>query len=160
MNSNGHWQFNVLAGAATVCRGRFLLLKRSDREAFLPAVWGIPAGQVMKDEDPGDTCRRELLEEAGLHGQVRCLIGYSTFSSNRKSVKLNNIQLNFLVDVADEAVELDHASHSDYTWISLDEVDNNELLDAFTRDIIKSARDSLKDGPSPQEASESMRKGG
>ncbi len=35
--------FNVLAGAATVHDGVFLLLKRSQLESFLPDTWGIPA---------------------------------------------------------------------------------------------------------------------
>jgi len=145
MSSNGHWQFNVLVGAATIYDKKFLVLKRSSRESFLPAVWGIPAGQIEEDEDPSDACRRELFEETGLHGQVREPIGYSTFSSYRGSMKLNNIQLNFLVSVTDSEVKLNPASHSEYEWISLDDVDNSELLDAFTRDIIKSARDALKD---------------
>jgi hypothetical protein len=46
------WESNVLAGAATVYDGSFLLLKRSGRESFLPDVWGIPAGQVQQREDP------------------------------------------------------------------------------------------------------------
>jgi 8-oxo-dGTP diphosphatase len=166
MRYNGHWAFNVLAGAATVCGGRFLLLKRSDREAFLPAVWGIPAGTVKRQEDPGDTCSRELFEETGLKGEVRELIGYSTFSSNRSSVELTNIQLNFLVDVTDDEVALDPASHSAFAWIPLDEADNNELVDTFTRNIIRSARETLKargtqnNGPGRQPACKGGRSAG
>jgi 8-oxo-dGTP diphosphatase len=143
MNHNGHWQFNVLAGAATVCGDHFLLLRRSVREAFLPAVWGIPAGQLEKGEDPRAGCLRELYEETGLHGAIRDLIGYSFFSSSRSAVQLSNYQLNFLVRVSGRKVSLNLANHSEYEWLSFDDL-SDERLDDFTRDIIKSAHDTLE----------------
>lgn len=96
--------------------GNFLLLRRSGRESFLPNVWGIPAGQVQRGEDPSEACLRELLEEAGLRGEVIDLIGYSTFTSKRGTVELNNLQLNFLVDASAGDVELNGNSHSDFRW--------------------------------------------
>lgn len=135
---------NVLAGAATVHEGLFLLLRRSRRESFLPNVWGIPAGQVKHDEDPSEACRRELLEETGLHGEVVGLIGYSTFASTRGGVELSNLQLNFLVNVPDCHVLLNQASHSEFRWISLDDTDS-ELLDEFTKEIMMSARQWRKE---------------
>jgi len=133
------WQSNVLAGAATVHNGLFLLLKRSRQESFLPDVWGIPAGQVQQGEDPQAACERELKEETGLRGRVVDLMGYSTFVSSRDGVELNNIQLNFLVLVHERDVTLNLASHSDSRWISLGDAEN-ELLDSFTRQIMTSAR--------------------
>jgi 8-oxo-dGTP pyrophosphatase MutT (NUDIX family) len=137
----------VLVGAATVCGEQFLLLKRSCRESFLPDIWGIPAGWVEFDEDPGAACARELAEETGLQGDIVCLIGYSTFGSRRDDVVLSNIQLNFLVQVsgyesADElpAVQLDKSSHSAARWISLTEPEN-DLLDSFTKEIFTSTRE-------------------
>jgi len=135
MTLKKQWESNVLAGAATVHNGLFLLLKRSKRESFLPDTWGIPAGQVRRREDPRDACLRELLEETGLHGTVVDLVGYSTFASTRNGIELSNVQLNFLVSVEDRAVKLDPASHSDSRWISLDDTSSG-LLDPFTRDIM------------------------
>lgn len=145
MKHNGHSEFNVLAGAATVCDGYFLLLKRSEDESFLPAVWGIPAGQLKAGEDPQDGCLRELHEETGLRGKIAELIGYSTFSSSRYAVRLSNYQLNFLVYVTDREVKLNPATHSDHEWISLDDVDD-ERLDDFTRNIIRSVQNTLGAG--------------
>jgi 8-oxo-dGTP diphosphatase len=139
MNRKKQQQFNILAGAATVHDGLFLLLKRSRRESFLPDVWGIPAGQVQHDEDPKEGCARELLEETGLEGSVVDLIGYSTFTSKRGGIELSNVQLNFLVYVDDGRVELDPGSHSDARWISLKDSEN-DLLDPFTREIMESAQ--------------------
>jgi hypothetical protein len=84
------------------------------------------------------------MEETGLQGQVMELMDYSTFLSNRGNLEFNNVQLNFLVLVEECDVTLNHASHSDSRWISLDDVDN-ELLDSFTRKIMASARRRYKE---------------
>jgi 8-oxo-dGTP diphosphatase len=143
MTKSMPWAANILAGAATVSDGLFLILRRSDRESFLPNAWGIPAGRIEQDEDPQDACTRELYEEAGLGGKVVELLGYSMFSSKRNGVKLSNLQLNFLVLVDDREVRLNGRSHSEYRWISLDDVEDYSL-DSFTRQIMESARMYLK----------------
>jgi 8-oxo-dGTP diphosphatase len=144
MTLKKQWESNVLAGAATVHNGLFLLLKRSKRESFLPDTWGIPAGQVRRREDPSDACLRELLEETGLQGTVVDLVGYSTFASTRNGIELSNLQLNFLVRAEDRTVKLDPASHSDSRWIALDDT-SNDLLDPFTREIMFAACDHYKE---------------
>ena len=138
MKRKGHWATNVFAGAVTVCDGRFLLLKRSDMESFLPAVWGIPAGQMKEGEGPEKACMRELLEEIGLRGNLGDLIGSSIFLSKRHSLRMTNVQLNFIVYVTEYDVALDPATHSAYKWLPWEEAEN-DLLDSFTQDIIKSA---------------------
>ena len=139
MTSERHWESNVIAGAATVHNGQFLLLRRSDRESFLPKVWGIPAGRLNPGEDPGEACLRELFEETGLQGNVLDLVGYASFVSRRGNVNLSNVQLNFLVLVDDRDVRLDRTSHSEAQWISLDDRDS-KLLDQFTRNIMIDVR--------------------
>jgi ADP-ribose pyrophosphatase YjhB (NUDIX family) len=150
MNRNGKsYEFNVLAGAATISSGLFLLLRRSTREGFLPNAWGIPAGQVNHNEDPADACLRELREETGLEGEIIELVGYSTFASKQGAHQLSNLQLNFLVNVTGLDVTLDSNSHSSFQWIPVDDADN-ELLDPFTRQIMASARTYLKEADSPK----------
>jgi 8-oxo-dGTP diphosphatase len=136
--------FNILAGAATVHDGSFLLLRRSTRETFLPDAWGIPAGQVLHAEDPSEACLRELREETGLHGEVIELIGYSTFHSRRAGTDLSNLQLNFLVQVDEHEVKLNDDSHSEARWISLDDSES-QLVDAFTKEIMSSARQRFRE---------------
>jgi 8-oxo-dGTP diphosphatase len=136
-------RFNVLVGAAAVYDDLLLLLKRSERETFLPKAWGIPAGQVQFREDPVDASRRELFEETGLRGKVINLIGYSRFQSERNRVQLDNLQLNFLITASSCDVKLDPLSHCDFRWISLDDLENR-LLDDFTKKIAVLARECYK----------------
>lgn len=144
MSQRARRAFNILAGAATVHDGSFLLLRRSARESFLPRAWGIPAGQVLPAEDPSDACLRELHEETGLRGEVIELIGYSTFQSKRADTELSNVQLNFLVYVSDRRVTLNRNSHCDACWIPLDDTES-ELVDSFTREIMSAALTHLKE---------------
>lgn len=149
MIRKNQWESNILAGAATIHDGLFLLLKRSGRESFLPDIWGIPAGQLQQGEDPTAACVRELLEETGLRGKVVDLVGYSTFASKRNGIELSNVQLNFLVHVDDWDVKLNRASHSEARWISLEDTDN-QFLDPFTKDIMMSARLHCKEAGIPR----------
>lgn len=135
---------DLLVGAVTVHDGHVLLLQRSKRESFLPNAWGIPAGHVLPREDFRDACERELQEETSLAGHIGDLLGYSMFASHRRGVPLDNLQLNFLVQVHDFQVTLNPASHSDYRWISLDDV-ASDLLDPFTKEIMDSARQHYKE---------------
>ncbi len=135
---------NLLAGAVVVHDGLFLLLRRSSSESFLPDVWGLPAGHVQRGEDPTVACLRELREETGLRGRLLEHISSSCFSSSRADPKPDNLQLNYLVSVTECDVDLDRSSHSEYRWVSLDDVDNS-LLDNFTRDIVVSARRRYKE---------------
>ncbi len=144
MTNKSDWRFNVLSGAVTVRDGYFLILKRSNSETFLPNVWGIPAGHVERGEDPREACLRELREETGLHGRIIELTGYSYFTSRRGSTELNNLQLNFLVDVTNSDVRINKSSHSEYRWLPFGHADA-ELLDDFTRDIVDEARVCYKD---------------
>jgi 8-oxo-dGTP diphosphatase len=157
-NGKSQPEFNILVGAATVHDGQFLLLQRSNRERFLPNVWGIPAGRINYEEDPSEACLRELREETGLKGRVVELVGYSFFKSKRGKGRLTNVQLNFLVDVEDSGVQLDHNSHSDFRWIPISDEDN-DLLDPFTKEIMASASIYLKQADAPRTVQRSGSRG-
>jgi ADP-ribose pyrophosphatase YjhB (NUDIX family) len=93
---------------------------------------------MKEGEDPEKACMRELLEETGLRGNLGDLIGSSIFLSRRRSLRMTNVQLNFIVYVTEYDVALDPATHSAYKWLPWEEAEN-DLLDSFTQDIIKSA---------------------
>ncbi|MFC1959977.1 NUDIX hydrolase [Chloroflexota bacterium] len=59
-------QARYTAGAVAIVfneAGAILLLKHVYRQKYL---WGLPGGWVDRKENPGETVRRELMEETGL----------------------------------------------------------------------------------------------
>jgi 8-oxo-dGTP diphosphatase len=72
-NVNGHVA-PALTADAVLLKGRQVLLVRRGREPFRGA-WALPGGFVEVGERVEEACRRELLEEAGLKGDVVDLLG-------------------------------------------------------------------------------------
>jgi 8-oxo-dGTP diphosphatase len=129
--------FRILVGVLAFHRGSLLLLKRSESETFLPGAWGIPAGKVGFGEEIEAAAHRELGEEAGLQGRLRCVIGVSKFMSQYQGTDLHNLQVNVIIDVASAGVKLDH-SNSEYKWIDPMTFDFEET-DEFTTNTIRQA---------------------
>lgn len=86
-----------LAAAVVVHRGCVLIVRRSERETFLPRQWGVPCGKVGAGEDPRDAVLRELHEETGLAGTVAGYAGRSDFPSVWHGQPVINVQRNYLV---------------------------------------------------------------
>lgn len=64
----------ALATDAVLLKGREVLLIRRGRDPF-KGSWALPGGFVEVGERVEDACRRELVEETGLRGDVVDLLG-------------------------------------------------------------------------------------
>lgn len=53
------------------CRGRILLLKRSDFETTGAGEWEFPGGRIKFGESPENALEREIYEETGLNVKVK-----------------------------------------------------------------------------------------
>lgn len=126
--------------AAAVVRdglGRVLVVRRSERERFLPRVWGVPCGKLEPGESPADAALRELKEETGLLGEVVRKVGESSFRSDYRGREVKNRQDNFLVRPLTGQVTLPEPDQA-YAWLApsrLTDVD----IDAYNLDIVHQA---------------------
>jgi len=129
----------VIVGMVTFHRDSILLLRRSAKEKFLPGVWSLPAGKVAPGEPLEDAALRELKEEAGVYGSIRCILGAVWFDSDYNGKKVRNLQINFAVEAANTDVQLDSSS-DDFVWLPISSLSNPPVaLDDFTRVAVNSA---------------------
>ncbi|MFE0256420.1 NUDIX hydrolase [Streptomyces sp. NPDC059010] len=116
---------------------RVLLVRRSEKERFLPRVWGVPCGKLEPGESAEDGALRELKEETGLLGEVVRKVGESSFVSDYRGHEIKNWQENFLVRALSEGVTLPEADQ-DARWLRRSELTSVEI-DAYNLDIVSQA---------------------
>ncbi|NUP22668.1 MAG: NUDIX hydrolase [Streptomyces sp.] len=116
---------------------RVLLVRRSEKERFLPRVWGVPCGKLEPGESAEDGALRELKEETGLLGEVVRKVGESSFVSDYRGHEIKNWQENFLVRPLSEGVTLPEQDQ-DARWLDRSELTSVEI-DAYNLDIVSQA---------------------
>lgn len=122
-------------------QGRVLLVRRSERERFLPRVWGVPCGKLEAGESAEDGALRELKEETGLLGEVVRRIGESSFVSEYRGHEVKSWQDNFLVRPLTRQITLPEPDQ-DYAWLPTDRLSCVEI-DDYNRDVVSQALTAL-----------------
>ena len=103
---------------ALLLKGREVLLIRRGRDPFQGA-WAIPGGFVEVGERVEDACRRELVEETGLRGDIVDLLG--VYSDPQRDPRGHTVSVVYvlkiggIVDVGQSGDDADEAR-----WFPLD----------------------------------------
>src|SRR5690348_14011575 len=66
-----------------------------------PNEWTLPKGHINPGETPEDAAVREIREEAGVAGEISCLIGMSEFSAKGEQANVNYYLINYLQSISD-----------------------------------------------------------
>ena len=129
--------------------GAVLVLRRSQKESFLPGIFGLPGGKVEFGESPEMTIRREIAEETSLQVTNAVLVGarsYLTIEGSQHNVEL----LYFVRLPIEKSTVLLSDAHEEYRWIRADEVDQLYLPDGDPIKVVLQDYFSCLDGPELQ----------
>lgn len=82
---------------AVLLKGREVLLIRRGRDPFKGA-WALPGGFVDAGETVEEACRRELVEETGLRGDIVDLLG--VYSDPKRDPRGHTVSVTFVLKVS------------------------------------------------------------
>ncbi len=132
---NTHIKLSVCA--VIVCEGRFLVVKRSPIDDFLPNCWEFVGGGVQEKETVKNALIREIKEEVGLDisDKNTKLIG---FSEEFMADDSRYFQLNYEIKLTIKPNIILSDEHCAYDWVDEDDL----RLDTFLKDIIEQLKNS------------------
>jgi mutator protein MutT len=112
----------VITVAAAIIRrdGRILLTRRLP-DAHLPNLWEFPGGKVEPGESLIDALRRELLEELGVHADVRDEYYTTVHHYPTKSVDLHFFNCT-IIDGEPRAIEV-----AAFRWVKPEDLHSYEF---------------------------------
>lgn len=99
--------------------GKLLFLKRQNRDKMFNDMLGFPGGGIEENESPKDAVLRELKEETGLDGK-----------NPHEIAVASNPEIHYFNVTVDEpyVIILDEKEHKNYEWLTLEELENRELI--------------------------------
>lgn len=136
----------VVATAIIVKEGKYLLLKQSPHETAYPGMWTVPGGKLerkdyeSKPKDSEDAryyvgeklVEREVMEEAGIKIKD---IKYATSLSFIRPDNIPVVILSYFAHYDEGEVSLQDQSHTDYTWVTVEEAKGYDLIPGIYEEI-------------------------
>lgn len=101
---------------------RVFMPRRAKTKKFLPDVFELPGGHIDFGEGLVDGLAREINEEFGMKVKIGSPFAAFTYVNDvKKSHSAEVIYFATFVDSEDD-ITLDPSDHSEYIWVSLDEI--------------------------------------
>lgn len=116
--------------------GKFLVTKRVSDKNFMPDLWDTPGGRIKFGEHSIDALIREIDEETKIKVKVGDLIFVYDFTFG---LNIHSFQLVFKCDYLSGEVVLNPNEHSEYKWVTLDELKSLDKI-AFLDELSKTFR--------------------
>ena len=115
--------------AITACvflhkKGKLLIAKRSGSSKFLPGKYELVGGYIEFGETIEEGLKREVKEELGVDINIENPFYVFTYISERGDK--HAVEICYFAKMLDpsQPIKLDQREHSEYRWISKNEVDN------------------------------------
>lgn len=115
-------------------QSKFLIVKRSETDDFLPNCWEFPGGGVEDGETISEALKREIKEEIGLDVSSKYpqLIGISEEFMNEDKTE-RYLQLNYKIVMDTEPNMTLSSEHVAFDWADT----TDSRLDDFLKEIIR-----------------------
>ncbi len=125
---------NISVSAFILLDGKALIAKRADNDSFLPGYWEQVGGKA----DPGETQEqalvREVKEEAGLVIEPIRLYNEYEFTHREKGLMC---EYAYICKVVGDATVLLSEEHTDFKWITLEELKEMQPISDYMREVIQ-----------------------
>jgi len=112
---------------------KFLLLRRSKTDLWMPGKWGLPGGKIDPGETPEEAVVRETMEEAGL----------SISSPRLLAIDEGRYHYYITKEFSGDEVKLSF-EHDDYQWADINKLDHTRLVPQLRKFIDKAREENEK----------------
>jgi 8-oxo-dGTP diphosphatase len=142
MDDKSHY---VVVTGIVIKDGKYLITKRSEKEAAFPGLWTVPGGKLRRDDyekrpkDTGDSwynvleglLRREVSEEAGVEiDNIRYLLSLAYIRSDN----IPTLILSFYCDYKSGKVKLPEEL-IEYAWVTGDDLKKYKFVPGLLEEI-------------------------
>lgn len=124
--------------AGVIIKGdKILIIKRAKNDSH-PGLWELPSGKREEFEKTKDAVKREVKEETGLDVEVKIPIDVFEFRTERQDEIRDATQISFLTKPLNRTNVKLSDEHSDYAWITKEEIENYNISPE-TKEVINKA---------------------
>jgi len=129
--------------------GRFLIIKRSEREDFMPGILALPGGTIEPEDEAADdvlktAIKREIYEETHVEADVVDLVLTRFFMADDDPV----INVVFLCKyITGEPRARDPEEVEDVFWMTVEDAINDPHCRSWTREYLTSAQTTMINHP-------------
>jgi len=121
----------TVIGVVKLHDDRILLLKRNANRRTSPNKWQTPSGFMKEHESAEEAVLREVKEETSLEGTIiKCGNAFEIIDEWARWIIIP-----FLILVKSEKVKIDAMEHSEFKWITIDNITNFECVKGIEDDL-------------------------